>query len=155
VTGEPPVVDPPVIAPGQAVGMPQRTVAQRRGRAAESGAADGLVALGWQILGRNVRVGHGELDIVAVDAGPPPALVFVEVRHRSGRDHGLPEESLDPAKRAALRRAVQRLLAAGQLPDGTRLPLLPIRVDLICSDSAGQGGPRLRHHRGIGLGRRS
>ena len=55
-----------------------RTEAQRAGDAAESLVAARLERAGWTILGRNVHVGRHELDIVAVDPGPPAALVVVE-----------------------------------------------------------------------------
>ena len=108
-----------------------------------------LEAAGWLILGRNVRLGRDELDLVAVDPGPPPALVVVEVRRRGRRDFGLPEESLDHRKRAALRRGIGALLAAGALPDGSPLPTLPLRVDLVAMDVGPDGSPAVRHHRGI------
>ena len=63
----------------------------------------------------------------------------------------LAEETLDYRKRAALRRAVGTLLERGTLPDGTQLPHLPLRVDLVALDVDGDGRPSLRHHRGIGL----
>ena len=125
------------------------TTQQLAGDAAEEVAADRLIALGWTILGRNVRVGRDELDLVATDPDPPGALVRGEVRRRGRRDFGLAEETLDHRKRAALRRAIAGLLDAGALPDGTPLPRLPARVDLIAMDTGGDGRPSMRHHRGI------
>src|SRR3954469_6525198 len=117
------------------------TRAQRIGDAAEQlvaerppavlRVAEPLVAAGWLILGRNVRVGRDELDLVGVDPGPPRSLVVVEVRMRSRRDFGVAEETLDHRKRAALRRAIGVLRARGALPDGTALPSLSLRVDLV------------------------
>jgi putative endonuclease len=135
------------------VGMDRATTteAQRIGDAAEQLVADRLTAAGWVIVARNLRVGRDELDVVAVDPGPPQALVIVEVRRRGRRDFGLPEETLDHRKRAALRRALGRLLAAGTLPDGRVLPRLPTRVDLVALDVDSAGRPSLRHHRGISL----
>jgi putative endonuclease len=124
------------------------------GAAAEDRVADRLARAGWRVLGRRVRLGREELDLVALDPGPPPALVIVEVRARGRRDFGLPEETLDHRKRAALRRAIGALLVAGRLPDGTPLPRAPLRFDLVAVEagSAGKGdGPELRHHRGIAL----
>ena len=81
----------------------RRTHAQALGDAAEELVARRLEADGWRVLGRNVRIGRLELDLVAVDPGPPPALAVVEVRWRAGRDFGLPEETVDFRKRARLR----------------------------------------------------
>jgi putative endonuclease len=125
-----------------------RTVEQRAGDLAESAVATRLVAAGWRILGRNVRVGRRELDIVAVDPGPPAALVVVEVRFRSRRDFGLAEESVAGAKAARVRAASLTLRAAGALPSGASLPRLPLRIDLVVAEPDGRGGLVLRHHRG-------
>ena len=129
-----------------------RTLAQRAGDAAEDDVATRLSARGWRILGRRVRAGRSELDLVAVDPGPPRTLVIVEVRWRRRRDFGLPEETVDHRKLAHLRAGVGRLLEAGRLPDGTVLPDLPIRLDLVVLEPPPPpGGPaQVRHHRGIG-----
>ena len=107
-----------------------RTGRQLLGDAAESLVAARLGARGWRILARNVHAGRSELDIVAVDPGPPARLVVVEVRYRCSRDFGLAEETFDHRKRAQLRLGIARLLEAGTLPDGSELPRLPIAVDL-------------------------
>jgi Holliday junction resolvase-like predicted endonuclease len=129
-----------------------RTAVQDSGDAAEALVVTALAAAGWQILARNLRLGRGELDIVAVDPGPPTELVIVEVRWRRRRDFGLPEESLDFRKRAHLRAAIGRLLATG-LPGaagvsgGLPLPAFPLRVDLVVVEP----GNRIRHHRHVAL----
>lgn len=120
-----------------------RTTAQRAGDRAEDAVATRLADAGWHILGRNVRVGRAELDIVAVDPGPSPALVIVEVRWRARRDYGLAEETVDGRKRTRLRRAAYALREAATLPDGTPLPRLPLRFDLVVVEPGGI----VRHHR--------
>lgn len=125
------------------------TKAQRIGDEGEALVAARLVAAGWTVLARNLRLGRDELDLVATDPGPPPALVVVEVRRRGRRDYGLAEETLDWRKRSALRRAVGALLEAGALPDGRPLPSLPVRVDFVALDVAADGSDSVRHHRGI------
>jgi putative endonuclease len=129
-----------------------RTDAQARGDRAEAVVAEDLAGRGWTILARNVRVGRGELDILAIDPGPPRMVVIVEVRWRHSREFGLAEETIDHRKRQHLRAAIGRLLEDG-LPNGGALPGLPIRVDLIVVEPpAGPGArPRTRHHRAIGL----
>jgi putative endonuclease len=130
----------------------RRTRRQRAGDAAEDLAADRLRSAGWTILGRNVHVGRRELDLVAIDPGPPETLVVVEVRWRSRRDFGLAEESVDRRKLAHVRAAIGRLLEDG-LPGGEPLPNLPIRVDLAVIEppSGASDAPRFRHHRAISL----
>ena len=120
-----------------------RTAAQRAGDAAEAGVAAYLERAGWRVLGRQVRVGRLELDLVTIDPGPPPALVVVEVRWRARRDFGLAEETVDGRKRGRLRRAAFALRESGLLPDGGIVPALPLRFDLVVVEPGG----RLRHHR--------
>ena len=125
------------------------TPAQRAGDEAEALVATRLAAAGWTILARNLRLGRDELDLVAVDPGPPPALVVVEVRRRGRRDYGLAEETPGPpqARRPAARD--RGAAGGGALPDGTALPPLPLRVDLVAVDRGPDGGTAVRHHRGI------
>jgi Holliday junction resolvase-like predicted endonuclease len=125
-----------------------RTKLQERGDRAEDEVVRYLTALGWSIRARNVRIGRSEIDIVAIDPGLPKTLVFVEVRWRSRRDFGLPEETVDHAKRRRIRQAAHALLGAGGaaeivVPPSLDLPHLPIRFDLVVVEP----GPRLRHHR--------
>ena len=126
-----------------------RTAAQQAGDTAEELVATRLRESGWNVLARNVRVGRHELDLVAVDPGPPPCVVVVEVRWRGRRDFGLAEETFDHRKRAHLRAAVGRLLEDG-LPGGRPVPSLPIRIDLVAVEppsAAATSAARMRHHR--------
>ena len=123
-----------------------RTERQVSGDAAETLVGERLAALGWQVLGRNLRFGRSELDILAADQGPPARLVVVEVRWRRSRGFGGAEESFDHRKRTLLRIGVARLLERGCLPDGSTLPLLPIAVDLAVVEP-GQTGLSARLYR--------
>jgi putative endonuclease len=124
-------------------GDPTRTTAQQAGDAAETLVAGRLADAGWTVLARNVHIGRHEIDLVAVDPGPPAALVIVEVRWRSGRDFGLPEETVDHRKRIRVRSAAYGLIERGTLPDGSPVPRLPLRFDLVAVEPGG----RIRHHR--------
>lgn len=120
-----------------------RTPAQQAGDAAEALVAARLEGAGWSVLVRNVRVGRNEIDLVAIDPGPPRALVIIEVRWRRRRDFGLPEETVDRRKRMRLHEAAFALLERGELPRG-----IPLRFDLVVVEpGAGGGEPRIRHHR--------
>ena len=79
------------------------------GRHAENLAAAHLTAAGLRIVARNWRQPEGELDIVADDAG---TCVFVEVRSRTGADHGHALEAITPHKRAQVIRTARRYLDA-------------------------------------------
>jgi putative endonuclease len=117
-----------------------KTARQIRGAAAEQNAVAYLTGLGWPIVGRNVRVGrHDEIDIVAVDPGPPAELVCVEVRSARSRSFGAPEERIDRRKLASLYRAMR------DVDLGSRLPR---RIDLIVVD-ARHYPTRIRHLRGL------
>jgi Holliday junction resolvase-like predicted endonuclease len=130
---------------------PRRTPGQRAGDAAEALVAGLLARRGWQILGRQVHAGRSELDIVAVDPGPPGRLVVVEVRYRGSRVFGLAEETFDRRKQAQLRLGVGRLLADGLGAEGVALPALPVAVDLaVVEPRPGTFGVRL--YRNVLLG---
>jgi Holliday junction resolvase-like predicted endonuclease len=151
-------------APGSQA--PRTTVRRRRGDAAERLARALLQEHGWEILATNVRVGRDELDIVAVEppGGVTPdlrglavgawTLVFVEVRSNGSGRFGPPEESVGRDKVMRVYRAAMALVRARSLPDGTALPLLSWRVDLLAVEDgpslgAGIGGPTVRHLRDV------
>jgi len=100
-------------------------------------AAAHVEALGWVILARNVRVARTELDLVALEPGPLPTLVVVEVRSRSGSGFGSPAESVDRRKVARLYAALlelrrtRRAALACSIPAvaGWRVDLLTLRRD--------------------------
>lgn len=116
------------------------TLRQRRGSAAEDRAAEYLTGLGWRIVDRNVRVGvRDEVDILAVDPGPPAELVCVEVRSAASDSFGSPEERVNRAKVGHLYRAMHRLAGYGGLPR---------RVDLVVVDRRGSA-LSIRHLRRV------
>lgn len=76
------------------------------GNRAESAVADFLERSGFSIVGRNLRFGRLELDIVARRA---ELIAVVEVRTRGETAWTSGFGSLTPAKRERIRRAGQRL----------------------------------------------
>jgi putative endonuclease len=68
---------------------------QRLGAWGEQAAADYLSRQGYAILTRNLRTPHGEIDILARQGD---LLVFVEVKTRTSRTFGFPEDSVTPRK---------------------------------------------------------
>jgi putative endonuclease len=91
---------------------------QRLGRRAEDLVADRLEGAGWRIVGRNVRLPSGELDLVALDGG---TLVFVEVKAgRVGARLGpeLPAHAVGRRKQLKLRRLAREWIAARRGPSG-------------------------------------
>ena len=73
---------------------------QNLGDVGEQLACDFLKTKGYEILERNYRYGHGELDIIAKDG---EMLVFVEVKTRQSQNYGPPEYSLTYGKQKQLR----------------------------------------------------
>ena len=75
-------------------------------------AADHIEGLGWRIIGRNIRVGRGELDIVAIDGDE---LVIVEVRTRRIGYISPSETTVGPNKLKSIlktsRKYVERVLS--------------------------------------------
>ena len=111
---------------------------QRFGRAAEEAAAHYLTRTGWRLLGRNVRIGRGELDIVARRG---PVLAFIEVKGRRTSTCGAPEDAVGPRKRRQVARLAELWLAAR--PWALR-GVTDVRFDVIAVD-AGTGVTRVRH----------
>jgi len=131
-----------------------RTPRGRTGIAAEAVARRHLAGAGWTILGGNVVVGRGELDIVALDPDAPGTLVIVEVRGTRTRRFGAPEESLDHRKLDRLHSASLALLRSGWWRDQGIHAGAPIRLDVVAVDldpriGPEAGGTRIRHFRGV------
>ncbi len=94
---------------------------------AEELVARRLAAAGWEIVERNARTRHGELDIVARDGR---ALVFVEVKAgRLGTAFG-PERPI-LAVDARKQRRVRKLATAWMAERRDVLPYAEIRFDAV------------------------
>jgi Holliday junction resolvase-like predicted endonuclease len=132
----------------------RRTVRRRSGDRGERLVQRHLAHLGWAVIGSNVVVGRDEIDLVAVDSGPPRALVFLEVRSNVTGRFGGPEESVAGRKVRRTYRAAFSLLRDRVLPSGVPLPNLAWRVDVFVVEqmpALGRevGGPVIRHLRGV------
>lgn len=101
---------------------------QRLGRAAEDLVAERIAGAAWEIVERNARTRHGELDIIALDGR---TLVFVEVKAgRAGSRHGPERPVLAIGSRKQLR---IRRLATAWMGERRNLP----RYDAIRFDAVG------------------
>jgi putative endonuclease len=88
------------------------------GRRAERLVAMRLKLAGWRLVGRNVRLPSGELDIVALDGS---TLVFVEVKAgRAGATVGPehPAHAVGRRKQLKLRRLAREWIAERRGPSG-------------------------------------
>jgi putative endonuclease len=109
---------------------------QQLGRRAEDLVASSLAAASWEIVERNARTRHGELDIVALDGR---TLAFVEVKAgRAGAAFG-PER---PVLAIGVRKQLRiRRLATAWMSERRDLPRYDeIRFDAVgvSFDSAGR-----------------
>ncbi|MBN9106817.1 MAG: YraN family protein [Propionibacteriaceae bacterium] len=106
-------------------------------------AAAHLEGLGWRVLERNWRCADGEVDIIAVQPGSPPVVVFCEVKARRSTAFGQPVEAITAVKLAKLRQLVQVWLQQ------VGRPVPCVRLDAI-GVLLHPSGPRINHLRGIG-----
>ncbi len=116
--------------------MPSRR--GERGRTARRGEALAALFLrlkGYRIEARNWRCQLGELDIIAWDGD---TLVFIEVKTRTGRTAGSPEEAVTAGKQRRLALLAQAYLGQrrGEPP--------PCRFDVIAVEGSAPW-PRVRH----------
>ena len=121
-------------------GMPWRE-ARQVGDDGEQLARGHLEALGWQVVDRNWRCRHGELDLVARDEHGE--LVFCEVKTRRTARFGSPLEAVDAAKARRLRRLAWAWLAAHEERSAA------FRIDLIGILAPTAGPIRLEHLRAV------
>lgn len=92
------------------------------GKQCEEKAALYLRSRGYKILERCWSSPMGEIDIIALDGS---ALVFVEVRARSGTAYGTPAETVGRAKRARIiKTALAYVKAKGLRPETLRFDFI-------------------------------
>jgi putative endonuclease len=90
-------------------------------------AARHLERLGWRIVDRNVRVGRGELDIIAVDGDE---LVVVEVRTRRIGKLSPSETTVGPHKIKTILKSARRYVEQVLSYDGNwRIDIVAVTVD--------------------------
>ena len=68
---------------------------QRLGRSGEDLAVDFLKKIGFEILERNYRFGHKEIDIIGKDKN---TIVFIEVKAGRSKNFGSPQEKVNLKK---------------------------------------------------------
>ncbi len=98
-------------------------------------AADFLVRAGYTILARNYRIGHGELDIIAMDG---EYLVFVEVKTRTSEHYGHPAYSITRGKQRQLISLAEKYMYENGHND------MPCRMDVVTVEFEA-GKPVINH----------
>jgi putative endonuclease len=108
------------------------------GRWGEDAAAEYLQARGYAIVERNARTPYGEIDLVARLDG---VTVFVEVKARTSRRLGLPEEAVTPRKQA-------HMLACGEHYAGEH-EIDSWQADVLAVEGAPGKSPRIEHFENV------
>ena len=99
------------------------------GRIGEDIAAQYLRLIGYGIIGKNLRIGRNEIDIVASDGD---CLVFVEVKTRRSSRYGEPAEAVGRDKILGIRRAAGRFINVPRIRRDNaedRIDVIDIEVD--------------------------
>lgn len=120
---------------------------QLLGKWGEAIAADYLVEKGYTIIARNERTPYGEIDLIAQHTSQPePGLyepelvtVFVEVKTRTTKTFGYPEEAVTSRKQINLLSAAQHYLQEHPNLD------IDWRVDVIAVERIKDQPPVIHH----------
>jgi len=99
-----------------------------------------LSSQGYLLLERNFRCRLGEIDLIMKDG---KTVVFVEVKSRSSRNWGLPQEAVHPRKQAKIRRVAQYYLLLKKISE------VPVRFDVVAVDFFERGRPVVNHLKGV------
>ncbi|MEY8017214.1 YraN family protein [Mycobacterium servetii] len=113
------------------------------GAMGEALAVDHLTRMGFRIVDRNWRCRYGELDVIAADDAAR-AVVFVEVKTRTGDGYGGLPNAVTPGKVRRLRRLAGLWLA------GQDVRWAAVRIDVIGVRVGRHRTPEITHLRGIG-----
>ena len=87
-----------------------------------------LRSKGMKIIERNFRRRFGEIDLIARDGD---AVVFVEVKYRSGAAFGLAQEAVGAAKRRKIIAAARAYLQTRDLDCPARFDVVAVSGDRI------------------------
>ncbi|ORV39699.1 hypothetical protein AWC02_20225 [Mycolicibacter engbaekii] len=113
------------------------------GALGEQAAVDYLIGQGWSILARNWRCRYGELDVVAHHPAAR-AVVFIEVKTRTGDGFGGLAYAVPPEKVRRLRRL------AGVWLVGQPYRWEAVRLDVIRVRIGPGNGVQITHLQGVG-----
>ncbi len=109
---------------------------RNEGQNFESQACEYITLCGGHILERNFRSARGEIDIIVRDG---KYTVFTEVKYRSGKRYGAPEEAVDYRKQRIICRCADYYRTKYKMDDFTA-----IRFDVIAISADTNGAIRVR-----------
>ena len=99
---------------------------QRFGNWGEEIAKNYLIKSGYKILETNYKNYFGEIDIVAKLKSK---IIFIEVKTRSSRRFGAPEESVNSAKQKKLIKASEKYILANRLNNEYQIDVITVEKD--------------------------
>ncbi len=100
---------------------------QLLGKKGEQLAAQYLQKHGFRIIDRNFKARYGEIDIIALEG---KTLVFIEVKTRTDRSFGMPEEAVTSRKLSEVVKTAQYYkLLHPELPESLRVDVIGIELD--------------------------
>ena len=111
------------------------------GKWGEELAAEFVEEPGYEILERDWKSGHHDLDIIAKDGG---SLVIIEVKTRRNRLFGSPEEAIDYKKRLSLLSAINHYVKSHHVKS-------PVRFDVISIVGTIGSTPEIDHIKDVTL----
>ena len=111
---------------------------QKIGRWGEAATAEYLQQHGYEIVEKNARTPHGEIDLVASRDG---LTVFVEVKARTSRRFGLPEEAITPRKQARMFAAAEYYAAEHEIDYW--------QADVLAIEGTPGGTPGIEHFENV------
>ncbi len=95
-----------------------------------------LKRLGWHILEEKYRSPFGEIDVIASEPSQNGSvLVFMEVKSRTGSEHGSPAEAVDLRKQQKLSATARHYLS--ERASGGEEPACRFDIAEVLYDSAG------------------
>ncbi len=109
------------------------------GKKGEQAAEAFLKEKGYEILKRNYRYGHGEIDIIAKDP-EDGYLVFVEVKTRKNLEFGEPEYGITSGKIRQLKKVAELYLADNEIYEAD------CRFDVIAIIMEDEDNPSIKHY---------
>lgn len=108
------------------------------GQEGEDIAADHLVNNGFEMITRNYRYGHGEIDIIVKDKSNDH-LVFVEVKTRKNLEFGEPENAITKTKIRQLKKIAEAYIYEKDIKD------IECRFDVIAIIWNRETKPKITH----------
>jgi putative endonuclease len=119
--------------------MNMRLSKEELAKKGEQMAADFLKEKGFEIIERNYRHGHGELDIIAVDS-KDGFTVFVEVKTRQNLYFGEPEYAITKSKQRQVKKVAELYLYDKEIDE------INCRFDVIAILLEDENNPVINHY---------